>query len=72
MDWLQGPLLDLWHVSCFSAADLSLTHLVGDIVHVRIWGQSTIVLGSAQVIEEYLEKKSTITSDRHQSPLIEL
>ena len=45
---------------------------VGDIIHVRVLGQSMVVLNSAAVIDEYLEKRSAITSDRKQTPLIAL
>ncbi|KAH9929089.1 cytochrome P450 [Epithele typhae] len=44
----------------------------GRIVHFRVFGQSIVVLGSADVIFEYLEKRSSNTSGRKQSPLIEL
>ncbi|TBU24746.1 cytochrome P450 [Dichomitus squalens] len=44
----------------------------GDILHLRVFGQSTVVLGSADVIHQYLEKRAANTSDRKQSPMIEL
>ncbi|PIL29129.1 cytochrome P450 [Ganoderma sinense ZZ0214-1] len=44
----------------------------GDIVHVRTLGQSTIVLGNPEVISEYLEKRTSSTSDRPQTPIIDL
>ncbi|RPD76141.1 cytochrome P450 [Lentinus tigrinus ALCF2SS1-7] len=50
----------------------NLCQLYGDIVFVKSLGQSTLVLGSPEVINEYLDKRSSITSDRQQTPLIEL
>ena len=44
----------------------------GDIVHLNILGQSVIVLGSLDVITEFLEKRSSTTSDRQQTVMIEL
>lgn len=41
-------------------------------MHFRILGHSTIVLGSAEVMTHYLDKRSANTSDRKQTPLIEL
>ena len=44
----------------------------GDIVHLNILGQPVIVLGSLDVITEFLEKRSNTTSDRQQTAMIEL
>lgn len=45
----------------------------GDIVHLRVLGQSIVVLGSADIVFEYLDsKRSANTSDRKQTPMIEL
>ena len=44
----------------------------GDLLHFRILGQSILVLGSPNAITELLEKKSSNTSDRKQTPMIEL
>ncbi|KAI0751762.1 cytochrome P450 [Daedaleopsis nitida] len=44
----------------------------GDVAHFRALGQSFIVLGSADAIFQYLDKRSGNTSDRKQSPMIEL
>ncbi|EJF61737.1 cytochrome P450 [Dichomitus squalens] len=44
----------------------------GDIVHLRSFGKSTVVLGSAEVVQEYLGKRAANTSDRDRSPMIEL
>ncbi|TBU24770.1 cytochrome P450 [Dichomitus squalens] len=49
-----------------------LSHALGDIIHLHVLGQHIVVLGSAQAIYEYLEKRSANTSDRVQSPMIEL
>ena len=44
----------------------------GDIVHLRAMGRSFVVLGNAEVVLEYLEKRSANTSDRIDSPLTEV
>ena len=44
----------------------------GNIIHFRILGQSIMVLGSPDVITEFLEKHSANTSNRVQTPLIDL
>ena len=50
-----------------------LSHIsVGSIVHFRVLGQSIIVLNSADAIYELLEKRSATSSDRLQTPMIEL
>ncbi|KAI0697650.1 cytochrome P450 [Cerioporus squamosus] len=49
-----------------------LTSTYGNIVHVRLLGQSFVVLNDADVIDEILEKRSANTSDRKTTPLIEL
>ena len=46
--------------------------VAGDILHFRVLGTSIVVLGSADVIFEYLDGRSANTSDRKQTPLIEL
>ena len=52
---------------------LELTGLVeGDIVYLQVLGQSIMVLGSPEVIFEYLDKRSANTSSRAQTPMIEL
>ncbi|KAI0767339.1 cytochrome P450 [Fomes fomentarius] len=50
--------------------DLCLKY--GDVLHFRVLGHSTVVLGSARIIKEYLNKRSANTSDRKQTPLIKL
>ena len=49
-----------------------LTTVAGDILHLNVLGDSTVVLGNAELALEYLEKRSSVTSDRKQSALIEL
>ena len=50
-----------------------LDHIsIGSIVHFRVLGQSIIVLNSADAIYELLEKRSATSSDRLQTPMIEL
>ncbi|KAI0705408.1 cytochrome P450 [Earliella scabrosa] len=49
-----------------------LSSRYGDILHLRIFGQSIVVLSSADVMFELLDKRSATTSDRKDSPMIEL
>lgn len=42
------------------------------MVHFRIFGQSIMALNTADVIDELLEKRSAITSDRKDSSLVYL
>ncbi|KAI0730576.1 cytochrome P450 [Earliella scabrosa] len=44
----------------------------GDILHMEILGRHYVVLGSADVIMEYLDKRSANTSDRIRTPLLDL
>ncbi|KAI0767393.1 cytochrome P450 [Fomes fomentarius] len=50
----------------------SLCAIYGDVVHFRVFNSSIVVLGSADVVQECLEKRSTITSDRPHSHIFEL
>ncbi|KAM5532989.1 hypothetical protein V8D89_013331 [Ganoderma adspersum] len=54
----------------FAFRDLAAQY--GDIIHFRILGRSTIILGSPELIRESLEKRAANTSDRPQVPVIEL
>ncbi|KAI1792486.1 cytochrome P450 [Ganoderma leucocontextum] len=49
-----------------------LSHELGDVLYLKVLGQPIVVLGSAEAIFEYLDKRSANTSDRVQSPMIEL
>ncbi|TBU24745.1 cytochrome P450 [Dichomitus squalens] len=49
-----------------------LSRVFGDVLHFRILTQSVVVLGSPEAIYELLDKRAAITSDRVQSPMIEL
>ncbi|KAI1782834.1 cytochrome P450 [Ganoderma leucocontextum] len=49
-----------------------LSRELGDVLYLQVLGQSIVVLGSAEAIFEYLDKRSANTSDRVQSPMIEL
>lgn len=42
----------------------------GDIVHLSSLGQSIIVIGSAEIASELLEKRATIYSDRLQPTML--
>ncbi|RDX45836.1 cytochrome P450 [Lentinus brumalis] len=44
----------------------------GDIMHFQVLGQHVVVLGSSDVIFEYLDKRSANTSDRKVTPMLEL
>ncbi|KAI9058130.1 cytochrome P450 [Trametes sanguinea] len=44
----------------------------GDIVYLEVLGAPMIVLGSPELIDEFLEKRSANTSDRVKTPLISL
>lgn len=46
--------------------------MTGDVIHFRVLGQSFIALTSPGVISEYLDKRSSNTSDRKQSPMVKL
>lgn len=44
----------------------------GDIMYFQVLGQSIMVIGSPEAMFEYLDKRSANTSDRVQTPMIEL
>ncbi|KZV68637.1 cytochrome P450 [Peniophora sp. CONT] len=44
----------------------------GDVVHVKIFGKHLILLNSAQAVNDLLDKRSSIYSDRPHFPLIDL
>ncbi|KAI0767394.1 cytochrome P450 [Fomes fomentarius] len=50
----------------------SLCAKYGDILHLQVLNTSLVVLGTADVIHDCLEKRSATTSDRKQNPVIEL
>ncbi len=41
-------------------------------MHFQVLGQHIVVLGSSDVIFEYLDKRSANTSDRKVTPMLEL
>ena len=45
---------------------------IGEIMHFRVLGQSIVVLGSPDVIFDFLEKRSANTSDRQTSIVMEM
>ncbi|TBU24744.1 cytochrome P450 [Dichomitus squalens] len=49
-----------------------LSRVYGDILHFRIFTKSYVVLNSAEAMYEFLDKRTTNTSDRVQTPMIEL
>ncbi|KAI0697653.1 cytochrome P450 [Cerioporus squamosus] len=44
----------------------------GDIMHFQVLGQHVVVLGSSDLIFEYLDKRSANTSDRKSTPMLKL
>ena len=56
----------------WSPAPFLISGFAGNIVHFRVLGQSIIVLNSADDVVELLEKRSATSSDRPQTPMIEL
>lgn len=44
----------------------------GDIIHLRIFGQHTIILNSVDVVQDLIERRSHIYSDRPDVPMINL
>ncbi|KAI0355429.1 CyP450 monooxygenase [Trametes cingulata] len=49
-----------------------LNEKYGDIVYMNVLGQPMVILGSYKVVNELLEVKSAISSDRSLSPMAEL
>lgn len=41
-------------------------------MHFQVLGQRVVVLGSSDVVLEYLDKRSANTSDRKVTPMLEL
>ena len=48
------------------------SELTGDVVHLSIFSKHIVVLGSPQAIVDLLDHQSAVTSDRQQSPVLEL
>lgn len=48
----------------FDQQDL-IVEYTGDLVHVRVFGQSILIINSFTVADELLEKRSLNTSDRY-------
>ena len=49
-----------------------LTLSTGNIVYMNSMGRSILILGDPGLAEEFLEKNSMNTSDRPETPVIEL
>ena len=49
-----------------------LTLWPGEVLYFKVLGSSILVLDSARVATEMLEKKAANTADRAQTPMIEL
>lgn len=50
---------DLWHVNIvlLSLPTLLLSHHAGDVIYIYVFGNPTIILNSAQAVEELFEKR---------------
>lgn len=46
--------------------------LVGDLIYLRVFGKGVLLIGSAELAHEFLDKRSANTSDRAVSPAIKL
>ena len=59
---------------CISAGRLLIncTCSPGDTVYLPVLGQSIVILGGPQSLSDLLDKRSAVTSDRPQSPIIPL
>ncbi|RPD62685.1 cytochrome P450 [Lentinus tigrinus ALCF2SS1-7] len=53
-------------------AHRELCEKYGELVYIPVMGQSIAILGSPRVLSDLLEKRSAVTSDHPQSPLIPL
>ncbi len=69
---IYGETRVLEHHSASHVTTDSLSPFVGDVLHLRAFNSSIVVLGSADVIQECLEKRSAITSDRSHSHMFKL
>ncbi|KAI0693296.1 cytochrome P450 [Cerioporus squamosus] len=49
-----------------------LCHNYGELVYLSVMGKDLLILGSSRVVSDLLEKRSALTSDKPQSPLISL
>ncbi|KAI0352616.1 CyP450 monooxygenase [Trametes cingulata] len=68
---IVGNLLELPRTKeWIGLRDMCATY--GDMVYLRVPGQSLLVIGSADMAVEYLEKRSANSSDRLPSVLVEL
>ena len=61
---LQMPKTYLW----LGFADWAKTY--GDVIHVKILEKHYIILNSFEVVEELMEKRSAIYSDRLRLPMV--
>ncbi len=64
--------LDFEHHTASHVTTDTPAPLVGDVVYLRVLNSTFVILGSADVIQECLEKQSAITSDRPHSHMFEL
>ncbi|KAI1794937.1 hypothetical protein LXA43DRAFT_94640 [Ganoderma leucocontextum] len=53
-------------------AHRELCNTYGDVVYLTALGQPIVILGSPRAIFELLDKRSALTSDRIQSPMVPL
>ena len=50
----------------------TLALCVGDVIHLDVFGQPMIILGSHEAAIDLLEKRSANYSDRAQTPMTEM
>lgn len=74
MGGLQRIVQEIRYVVVVISHDsyFTYTHVSGDVLHLRLFGQHIIVLGSAEVAFELLEKRSTQYSDRVYAAMLTL
>lgn len=46
--------------------------LPGDLIHVRVFGQHTVIVNSLKVANDLFEKRSHVYSDRPSVPMIDM
>ena len=50
----------------------TLALCVGDVIHLDVFGQPMIILGSHEAAIDLLEKRSANYSDRSPSPMVDM
>ena len=47
-----------------------MIHYIGDLVYLKVFGQSIVIINSPVVANELFEKRSSIYSDRSEFPML--